>query len=60
MRTPHGATLARGRPKALKLEQRMEVRRRVKEWAGLKHEIYARLAKEFCVSQTTIERTVLG
>jgi hypothetical protein len=60
MRVARGALRVRGRPQKLNLQRRMEVRRRVREWTGPKVEIYTQLAKEFDVSQTTIERTVLG
>jgi len=60
VKTVPGALTLRGRAKSLDLQQRMDVRRRVKAWSGPKHEIYALLAEEFRVSVTTIERTVLG
>lgn len=50
----------RGKPSKLNLQQRMEVRRRAREWLGLKRHIYAQLATEYRVSSATIIRTVLG
>ena len=58
--TVEGALRVRGGVHKLTVEQRLDVRRRVKAWKGLKREIYRALATELKVSVNTISRTVLG